>query len=281
MEGNIKELLTRGSGTEGSLLIPKTIYRTIVDAVDKKRIPRELAAIFIGPTGVPGSSVDIDLEDKDSMQVVKVAEGAPIPIGTVSYSSFNVKPDKYAVRPLITKEMMEDSKWNLMAHNLKRAGKEMGENETTLIITQALDNAGNTVSGGAAITPANITRGIQYLEDNDYEATDMLSGPEVMNDLRNIDTFVEVDKSGSTEALREGMIRRLYGMNVHLISGNLITSTTSYIIDRAEAFVLVEKRPVTVENYDDFIHDMSGSVVTQRIRARQLRANAICKITTS
>lgn len=276
----IQELLTRSAGTEGSLLIEKKIYGKLIEAVEKKRIGRDLAALYNGPTDIPGSSIDIDFEDKDSMAVAKVAEGAAVPIDVQSYTSINLRPVKYGVRPLITKEMMEDGKWNLMMRNVAAAGKKMAENEDTLIVA-ALDTASNTVSGGAAITIANITRAIQYLEDEDFEATDLIIGPEVANDLRNIGLLVKANESGSTEMLKKGYMGVLFNMNVHVVSGNIMTSTNAYVIDRNEAFTIAEKRPVTVEEYDDKTHDLSGAVVTQRVVVSALKSDAICKITTS
>lgn len=280
-ELTVRELLTRGAATEGQLLIPRTIYAKLIDAKDKKMIDRSLAAIYIGPSGIQNSSVDIDLETKDSMTVYRVSDGAPVPMGNPAYTSFNMKPAKYGVRPAITKEMQEDGKWNLIDHAVKRAGKEMGENENYLVVTEALDNATNTVSGGAAITIANITRAIQYLEDNDYEGTDIVVGPEVMNDIRNIDTFAEFNKYGTREMQTKGIVPVVYGLYVHKVGTHAITTTNAYVIDRDHAFVIAEKRPITIEKYDDKTHDMSGVVVTQRIKVRQLRAAAIAKITTS
>ena len=277
----VNEYLSRSTGTEGSLLIVKKIYDKLIEAVEKKRITRADAAMVFGPADIPGASIDVELVTADSLSIKLIAEGAGIPIDVVAYTSFNMKPQKYGVRPLITKEMMEDGKWNLLEHNIMIAGKEMGENEDGLIVTQALDNATNTVAGGSAITIANITRAMQYLEDTDYEANTMYIGPEVLNDLRNIDTFVEADKLGSTEMLNNGFVGRLYGMTVKLISGNIITSTYAYVFDKFQAFCIAEKRPVTIEKYDDVTHDISGATITQRVIARQLRADAICKITTS
>lgn len=263
-------------------MIMKKIYDTLIEAAEKNRIGRQDAAILIGPDGIPGSSVDIDLVTPDSLHVMKVAEGAAIPIDVVAYTSFNMKPDKFGVRPLITKEMMEDGKWDLLAHNIKIAGAEIGENEDGLILTDALDIATNTVAEtGENITIADITRAMQYVEDSDFRATTMYIGPEVLNDLRNIDTFVEVDKSGSPEALRNGTIGRLFGMDVKLISANIIDTRYAYVFDKNHAFVIAEKRPITVERYDDVTHDMSGAVITQRIKVRYLDADAICKITTA
>lgn len=280
MKQSIREILSTGTGTEGSLLIVKQIFDTLIEAVDGARIGRAYAAYVVGPSGIPGSSLDWNLEDERVGKVFRIPEGAPIPIHDVTYSSFNIKPSKFGVRPMITKEMTEDSKFDLMAQNIRRAGVTLAENEDTLIIT-ALDQAANTVSGGAAITIANITRAMQHLEDNDYTATTFLVGPEVANDLRNIDTFVEADKLGSREALQSGKVGVIFGMDVLRGSTRYITTTSSYVFDRSHAFIVVEKRPITMEDYDDVVHDMSGVVITQRLAVRQLRTNSIAKITTT
>lgn len=272
--------LTRSVGIEGSLLIPSTIYNTLVEAVEKKLLGRDLAAIYIGPGGIKGSSIDVNLVTADSMKVFRVAEGSAIPVDTPDYTTTNIKPSKYAVRPLITKEMMEDGQFDLMAHALKHAGREIAENENELI-EAVLDTAANTITGGATITLANITRAMQYLEDSDFEPTDMVVGPEVANDLRNIDTFAEAQKFGSNEMMSNGFIGTIFGMRVHVVSGNVYNTLYAYVFDRNQAFAIVEKRPVTVDRYNDLTRDMVGAVVTQRITMKALRTSAMCKITTS
>lgn len=277
---NVQEYLTTGAATKGDLLIVKTIYDRLIEAATKKRIGRGEAAFILGPGDIPGGDISIDLVTPDSSKMRKVAEGAGIPIDTVEYTSVTATPVKYAMRPLITKEMQEDGKWNLIMHNIKIAGIEAGENEDALIVADALDKADQTVSGSGAITIANITRGMQYLEDEDYTATTFFIGPEILNDLRNIDTFVEADKLGSTEMLDKGIIGRLFAMDVRLISAKLMTSAYAYIIDREHAFCIAEKRPLTISQYDDVTHDLSGAVITTRIAVRTLRTKAINKITT-
>ena len=278
---SVSEYLNTSQGTEGSLLIVKKIYDKLITSAEKKRIGRGDAALIFGPKNIEASSIDVDLETRDSLGVRKIAEGAAIPIDVAVYTSFNMKPVKYGVRPLITKEMMEDAKWPMLERSIMMAGEQMALNEDGLIVTDALDNAGNTVSGGASATIANITRAMQYLEDSDYQANTMYVGPEFLNDLRNIDTFVEADKLGSREMLGTGFVGTIYGMSVKLISGNIMDTKYAYVFDKRYAFVMAEKRPVTVERYNDAIHDMSGAVVTNRIKVRQLYASAIAKITTS
>ena len=280
----IQELLTTRTGTEGSLLIVRTIADTLFEDVEAMLVGRNWAAQIFGPADIPGSSIDINREDENSMEVELVAEGAEIPLGQPAYSSFNVKPKKYGIRPLITREMLEDGKFNLIQHSLKRAAAKLAENETSLIVSDGLDQAANTVAGGAAITIANITTAMQNLEDSSYKPSVLFVGPEVMNDLRNIDTFAEADKFGSREMQERGTVGRLYGLQVVMVSTDGLTGytgTSAYVVDPDHAFVLAEKRPVTVEQYDDVIHDMRGAVITQRIAVAALRTNAIAKITTT
>ena len=214
-----------------------------------------------------------------------VAEGAAIPLDAPDYTSFNLKPVKYAVRILATKEMLEDGKWNLMEHALKVAGREFAENEDNLIIADALDNANSNHTGGSTAAISDITTAMLTLENADYTPTDILCGYEFFNDLRNIDTFVEANKLGTREMIETGYVGIYFGLKFWQFSTNVAPSTTyakyAYVIDRNHAFVMAEKRPITVENYDDTAFDMSGAVVTQRIKVRQLRAKAIYKIITS
>lgn len=279
---NVQELISTATGTEGSLLIPKKIYDTILEEADKFLIPRSEAALYFGPGEIPGSSIDVDLVTPNSMKVRVVGEGAEIPIDQVEYTSTNLKPKKYGVAIRITTEMLEDSKWNLLQHNIKYAGKRFAENENSLIISDALDSAANTVAGGANATIANITRLCQYLEDSDYEPTTMFIGMEVLNDLRNIDTFVEYQKVGNTEMLTKGFLGNIYGMNVIKVSSNAgMTTTTAYVIDKTQAYIIAEKRGITVENFKLPIFDMKGAALTQRIKVSTKRTSAIAKLTTS
>ena len=281
----VKELLQTDLGTEGQLLIPRKIHDTLIDEVDKNLIPRSEAALYFGPGDIPGSSIDVDLVNANTMNVRVVGEGAESPIDEPTYTSFNLKPIKYGVAIRITSEMMEDSKWNLLQHSVRTAGKRFAENETSLILSNALGSATNTVAGGAAITIANITRAMQYLDDTDYTPTTLFVGMEVLNDLRNIDTFVEANKVGNTDMLQRGFLGTIYGLNVVKFSTNAAPSSTyskyAYVTDKMHAYVIAEKRTVTIRNFELPVYDMSAANITQRIVVRYLRADAIAKITTS
>lgn len=277
----LKEYLSTFTGTEGTLLVPRKIYERLIEEADKNLIPRSEAAMYFGPGDIPGSSLDLNLVTPDSMDVRIVGEGAEVVMDNAEYTNLNLKPVKYGVAIRITKEMLEDGQHNLLQHNIGLAGKRFAENENSLIVT-ALDAAANTVTGGAAITIANIARAMQFLEDSDYAPTSFAVGMEVLNDLRNIDTFVEADKVGNREAFEKGFLGTIYGMSVIKVSTNAgMTTTSSYVYDKSHGFVIAEKRPITVEGVQLPHFDMEGAVITQRITAVNLRSSAVAKITTT
>jgi HK97 family phage major capsid protein len=280
----IQEYIDTGDGIPGTLLIPQLIMPALVEAVNKTLIPREMAANVWGPTQIQGSSFSINLETPDSFGVEEVGEGAEIPMNALDFTSVTYTPVKYGVAIRITREMMEDSQFELLNRNIATAGKEFAENETALILT-AFGGANTTVTGGAAITIADITAAMLAVENQDFTPTDFLIGNEVLNDLRNIDTFVEADKAGNTDMIQRGFIGRLYGMNVARFSTNAAPSVTyakyGYVFDRSQAYGIAIKRDITVENFDLPVFDMQGAVITQRIDVRLHRTKAIVKITTS
>src|SRR3990167_387791 len=277
----IKNLLSTGTGTDGSLLIPRKIHDTVIEEAGNSLIPSSEAGWYIGPGDIPGSSYDLNRVVANSMDIRVIAEGAEIALDQVEYNNLNIKPLKYGVAIKITREMQEDSKFNLLQHNITYAGKRMAENENSLVIT-ALGTGANTITGGAALTIANLTRGMQYLEDSDFAPTTLFVGMEALNDLRNIDTFTEADKFGSREMLEKGFVGRIYGMNVIRVSTNAgMTTTTSYVTDKMWAYAIVEKRPITVENFRIESHDMTAAAITQRIAVSAVRTSAIAVITTT
>lgn len=278
---NVQELLTTGTGTEGSLLIEKTIHAELIQEVEKNLLDRSLARTVVGPSQIKGTSYDFDLQVPNTGAIRVVAEGAAYPQDQAGYTSVNVRPLKYGVQIRITTEFQEDAKWNILGDQAETFGRRMAENETGLVIT-ALDGAANTVAAGANVQPANFATALQFLEESDFECTDLIVGNEVMTDIRNTDTFVEAMKSGSDEVLRTGFKGVIFGARVHRVSSNAgMTKTSAYAIDRRQAYAIVEKRTYTTEGFRLAAHDTDAIVLSQRIAVVLLRSSAVCKITSS
>lgn len=287
MARRLAEIMTTDTEPEQ---LPSTLYATLVEAVKKTTIGTQLLARRFGPQSIKGSSIDVVTADRGSSAVHVIGEGQEVPIDLAETSTFNMKPVKYGLRPVVTKEMQEDGQWDMIQHNISEGGFRMGEELDALILDEldtaaalATDDNGATrtahdVSGGAGITVKNITDAMNYLEADNYKPTDIILDTAVANDVRNIDTFVEADKAGITNPSKS-LIGRIFGMNVWVTSNG--TANYAYVIDRAHALCLAEKRPLTIERYNDETRDLAGVVLTARWKARYLRPDAIARITTS
>jgi len=284
----IQEYITRDTGVAGTLLIPKLILPTLIDEADKFLLPRELAALYTtaAQNANQGESWSINLIKPNSMDVRKISEGAEINMDALEYdTNVTIEPVKYGVAIRITREMMEDSQFPLFDINLRYAGKRFAEKETELIIDE-LNSTTNAVTGGAAITIANIAEGMNYLEQNDYLPTDFLVGDKILQNLRNIDTFIEADKAGNTDMMKTGFLGTIFGMGVVRFSRNATSAPStkalySFVIDRKWSYVVAYKRDITVENFDLPTFDMTGAAITMRIDVEYLRDYATCTITTT
>ena len=285
----IKELqgpLLTNIATAGTKLIETRIHNALLTDVAQRIIPRTEAAYVITAAQMGSSSTyDLNLEDENTMDVRLVAEGATIPIDSPTYGTVQVVPLKYGVAIRISRELVEDAKWNLLDHSIKVAAKRFAENETSLILDQ-LQGCTQTVTGAATFSIANLSDMMKELEDHDYTPTTLFVGSEVARDLRNLDTFVEADKLGSREMLEKGFIGRIYGLNIIRFSTNATSDTTNFplrafITDRSAAYVIVEKRPISIEKFSLPSMDMEAASITQRIAVKRLRDNAIVRIATS
>ena len=280
----INEYISTADGTEGTLLIPKLIMPELIREQEKALIPREMASRVWGPSQIAGSTFTVNLEAPNTMSVREIAEGAEVTLDNTTFSTVTFTPKKYGVAIRITREMIEDSQFDLKSLNIDTAGKRFAENETNLILGQ-LDTAANTVAGGATVTIGNIAEAIFNVENvEDYTPTDYLIGNSQAQDLRNIDTFVEANKAGNTDMMQRGFIGTIFGLNVARFSTNagaLAVATSGYIFDRGNAYGIAIKRDLTMEGLTLPTYDMEGAVLTQRIDVKALRTNAISKITTA
>ncbi len=269
--------------SSGSVLIPRTLFSTLFRAVRKNLIFRALAVTVIGPNSIPGSSIDLPLQTPESMEVHQVGEFGVVPLDIEGYTGFNLKPLKYGVRLMISKEQMEDSLFDVMALNVATAGYEIADNEESLIVATldtatAQTDSTRVANSNATLPISDITAGMEGLEEEGYEPTHMIVGTEIANDLRNIDTFVEANKAGINDPSRR-LIGKIFEMKV-MVSRN-VNAKRVYIIDRSHAFVIAEKRAITIERYFDAARDTGFAVATQRFATRYLRSAATARIVTT
>jgi HK97 family phage major capsid protein len=277
---------TANSGTT-SYLIPRTLLPEVMNAVRKKLVLRGLAARVFGPGSIPGRTLVIPMQSEisssNAMNVDRVGEGGEIPLTQTQFEDLTLTPVKYGARIGVTKEMMEDGIIDLLSYHAELGGYEFADNEESLIVSQldAADTAAsNSVANSNATLPiTDITAAMQNLEAANYTPTHFIVGAEVANDLRNLDVFNEADKTGGPSAANNRLIGSIFQMKV--IVSNNVSAKLGYVIDANHAFVIAEKRPLTIERYSDYARDSGFLTITQRVAVSYLRAGAVSEITTT
>jgi HK97 family phage major capsid protein len=256
-----------------------------MNAVRKNLFLRGLAARVFGPSAIPGRTLvlpmQVELGSTNAIGVERVAEFGEAPLGQTQFTSITFTPVKYMCRVGVSVEMQEDGILDLLDYHAELAGYEFADNEESLIIS-ALDTASSAAShdvanSNATIAITDITSARGLLRADNYTPTHMIIGTEVEEDLLNIDSFQEADKSGVNNPTM-GVLGTIFQMKV-LVSHN-VGAKLAYVIDARHAFAIAEKRPVTIKRYDEPQRDAGFLVVSQRLAVSALRNNAVAEITT-
>lgn len=262
------------------------IYNTLIEAVKDEMIGGNLLALRLGPDDIPGSSIDRQLQDKDSLAIAgPIAEGSEIPQAKVTFTERTLEPKKYGGFPLLTEEMVEDNKFAVMDLNIREVGYQLARKLDKLILKEIETGAdANSPVHNATctgLTLQGINDAFEKLEEDGYRPTDLVVAPSEAKDLRQLDAFADASKSGGTSTVNTYLVGKIYERVNVWTSLNINTSGDALVIDRKYALALAEKRPITVKNYDAVTRDMSGAVVTMRVAAGYLRKEACCTITVS
>lgn len=275
-------------------LVRQQLHNVIWDAMYATAVGRQLVDV------VPlkaGAALDVVVEDKDSLKMHFVAEGATMVTDVESYTKRTITPIKYGCIVSMSHEIKEDANWDLMKRNLRRAGTQAGLQEDSLVFTafndstygfsSATSGAGNShavTSQGTEMSVYDIAAMMKVIEEDDYVPNVLVVHPTQTSELRQIDTFVEADKVGSDVAFQKGFVGKIFGMDVVRTTKAWVDQTSSqyaWALDTREAGMLVVRRPLTVRAFEIPERDAVAAAVSFRAEAGVLAPKAGAKLTIS
>jgi HK97 family phage major capsid protein len=249
------------------------VLDTVWEAAKPQLIGRELAVVIAQDAPL------IKVPRAKISKAFEVAEGAEIPVGTEDYDSVTLTPKKYGVRPLISREMVEDTEWDVIEYQLAEAGRAMADLETETIIAQMISDAGNSIAAGTGGTLAysDVVNIIKECLIDSYTPDAIVIHPSELADLLKDSAIQKAMEWGGEAVAPSGQIARLLGMRV-LVSTK-VTSGTALVVDSKHAGVLFIRRDITAEDYEDPVKDLAGVAITSRWAYTTLRTEAIGKVT--
>ncbi len=184
-----------------------------------------------------------------------------------------------------TREFLEDATWNVMNQMVQKVGRALGEEETNRIIALYGAVADGDLASGAPISQSNTAMdwaGIVKLHNavrtENWKPTILVVNETQLHQLLNDEKFIHAQYLPSEQTdIERGIVTSVLGMKVQ--ASTLVPNGTAYAIDALAASVMLLRRDVTVEDWEDIKNGKYGVRATTRFGLGVLRSKAIAKLT--
>lgn len=256
------------------------MHDTLVPAAWPALIGRSI--INVMPTTEPMERFPLDTD----AVAYEYAEGAKTRLSGKKVTTVDVNTDILAeYSDEWTREFLEDATWNVLSNAVAKAGKAVAQKETEKIlalyagIADADLATGGVLSGGGAVMSwSKLLQLWHAVKSEKWMANVLAINDMQMAQLLNDATFTNVQylQSGQTD-IEAGVVSGALGMKI--VSSPLVPNGTAYAIDTSVASVMLLRRDVTVQDWEDVKTGKFGIRATTRFGLGILRANAVAKMT--
>jgi len=184
-----------------------------------------------------------------------------------------------------TREFAEDAKWNVMNRQLEELGRSVAQLETEKIVGLFAGVAAADLAGGAALagggTAMSWTKAVQFwdiIENEDFHPDTLIVHSKQASQLFTATEFINSQYLPSEQTeLSRGLIGQALTMRIY--KSTLCTNGVAHAVDKAAAGVLLIRRDITTEPYEDPKNGVFGIVASERIGYAILRSKAVSRMT--
>jgi len=296
LERKFQELLATRDTDSLNQLIPE-VLSGISPVSRYPIIGRDLVDVNTSILGKPGRSV-VYIKEKMSTDVprklsiydpVEIPEGGGVPEAHEEIEYVTSIPKKYGKRPMVTKELIEDAQWDVIARNTQLVMTAAKEFEDKKILdalhTGAYSGNAITTSSSDTLALSEIRKGIRYLARFGWKATDIVVNPAFWESMMSYSWAATSDNTSQewkSNLFNTGRMPPVFGIPVTmtpLLEDDSSGNSRALILARKICGVLTLKRDWTLEAVSDPVTDQQGLVLTARFDVVVLHPSAIVPIT--
>ncbi|RLF30013.1 MAG: phage major capsid protein [Thermoplasmata archaeon] len=224
----------------------------------------------------------------------EVPEGSAVPVDQEGYSKVDVEVKKYATRPLITKEMIDDCLFNIIEHEIKKAGLRLENTLNRVVLEKLLTEMDGITAidpAGTHIAVTDIAEAISKVKEKNWMPDVLITHPAAEGYLLQDSNLAYVAYAGTEAPLREGTIPRLLGLKPYTLSVTPSDESGVYwdgtdadnhyyglVLDSNNTAVIVMRDDITVTRYEDPIRDLEGIIAKMRFGVGILHDDAGVRI---
>jgi hypothetical protein len=212
------------------------------------------------------------------------AEGGIVRYSGARYSTVDIQTN-ILIKDGISwsKEFAEDAKWNVMERQLAALGRSIAKLETDKIIAlyaaiaaASLAGAAEIAGGGAVLTWSKLVEMWDALEGADFEADTMFMHTKQMSQLFTATEFINSQYMPAVGSnLTKGNVGQALTMN--LFKSSRCTNGTVHACSKYPAGVLLIRRDITTEPWEDVRDGKIGIVATERVGYGILRTTCVSR----
>lgn len=286
----IKELLLSTDVDKAGVLVKDEVINTILEGMGPELVMRNALPVL----NVNKITVRIPYVKnyKDAYAPV-VKEGQEIPAvdpENIAYKDFT--NEKHGFRPLITREMIEESEFDLIDRELRRVGgmleASINHEAVETLITKG-NHENDVTTEGDKLTVLDIANAIYKIKDKRFTPDTLVLSPIAEAQLL-MDTHFLLASYRDEAALRNGTFgSKLLGLNIY--TTNIAASTgvndfgglrsqdpIAIVYNKEQAASIFMREEIRVERYTDPIRDLVGMTVTNRFGVGVIQEDAIAVI---
>jgi len=276
---------------ESTTLVQTQMYATVLEGAEPAKCFRNMLPIvkMTGPTiRVPRGAA--------GTYAPAISEGGDIHINQQDYGYTDITAIKYGDMPYITNELIEDSMYDVMAMEVRKAGERIENTLNLGCLKYLIDNATyevdtGGVSGAQGIKAIAGARGLVKAAGWQPDSVVMCADAEAVV----LKEFIPTSYIGA-EAAMAGRLPNLLGLKVGLCDVALTTTSSPFasssytwdydsdgeigmvIFDSRNAAIIGMKRDISMKKVEDVTRDIFACPVTARFGINYIQAGAICRV---
>lgn len=275
---------------ESTTLIQEEVYKTVVEGSEPFKCMREVLPV------VKTDSYSVRVVYGEAGTYAKVIpEGGKIEIDTQDYSKKDITIKKIGTRPLITNELIEDSLFDVIELELKKAGARLENKLNRDCIIELLKNHNGTTPAdtdpaGTTLAVSDIAKSIAKVKAVGFLPSVLITHPTAEGQLLQDSNLAYVAYAGTSTPLTQGTVPKLMGLTPYTLGVSSDDATYKWddtdsanhyyalVLDPDNYAMIAMRRDITVEQYDDPIHDLVGISCTMRYGVGVIQNQAACRI---
>ncbi len=181
-----------------------------------------------------------------------------------------------------TKKYIEDANWNVMERQAAEIGRATSELETERILALYDGiSAGNLAGGGVyngagTLNWAGVVGFWDRIKNENFNAKVLAINPTQAADLWQDDKFIHSFYFGELVDVQRGVLGQSY-LGMKIVVSTKVTAGTVYCIDTDIAAVMLLRREILTEPFENPRKDRYGVVASERIGLGVLRSKAVAR----